>query len=93
MSQGTAGRGRAPTLTVSKFFLFPPWLAAGDLSALAAVSTVPTAGQQRPAHHPATASAVAPILLLLGQEACDCSNSELEGKTGKSLRHFKQRIM
>jgi hypothetical protein len=54
----------------SKYFLFPPWLAAGELSSLAAVSTIPTVGQQQPAHPSVPpSSAVAPFLLLAAKRA------------------------
>lgn len=52
----------------SKYFLFPAWLAAGGSSSLAAISTVPTAGQQRPARRSVTVSAAAPILCLSAKQ-------------------------
>lgn len=94
---------RLPTLTIcymvnesqletgladGKYLLFPHWLAAGELSSLAVVSTVPAVGQQPPAHPSAPPAPLCSASLSSpsSQEACYCNRSALEGKTVKKKK-------
>lgn len=67
-------------------------MAAGESSSLAAVSTIPTAGQQQPVHPSANRSRYGSLPPRISQEACDCTNSELEGKTVRPSNIFNRAL-